>query len=96
MRAKLPGKYLIATFAEELVCRAYLITRLEVLLRSRLWAVLLSAGAFASYHAYQGVNGTTFAFLFGVSFGAIYLFLRRVWPLALGHAMYDVLLELSH
>jgi membrane protease YdiL (CAAX protease family) len=83
-------------FTEELVTRAYLITRLEVLLRSRMAAVFLSATAFASYHAYQGPAGLVGAFLFGLAFGLAYLGVRRVWPLALGHALFDIHIELIH
>ena len=42
-------------FAEELAMRAYLIPRLETLLRSKAFAVLISTLLFASYHLYQGV-----------------------------------------
>jgi membrane protease YdiL (CAAX protease family) len=81
-------------FTEELVTRAYLINRLEALLRSRGWAVLLSAAAFASYHSYQGPSGLVFAFLIGLTFGLAYLGVRRVWPLALGHALFNIHIDL--
>jgi membrane protease YdiL (CAAX protease family) len=81
-------------FTEELVTRAYLITRLEVLLRSRVWAVVLAATAFASYHAYQGPAGLVGNFLLGLAYGLAYLGVRRVWPLALGHALFNIHLEL--
>jgi membrane protease YdiL (CAAX protease family) len=85
----------VAGFSEELVTRGYLITRLEVLLRSRGKAVVLAAAAFASYHAYQGAVGVVYTFAFGLTFGAVYLGVRRVWPLALGHALYNILLEIA-
>ncbi|HKB01109.1 MAG TPA: CPBP family glutamic-type intramembrane protease [Gemmataceae bacterium] len=81
-------------FTEELVTRAYLITRLEVLLRSRGAALFLAAAAFASYHAYQGPAGLAFAFLFGLVYGLAYLGIRRVWPLALGHALMNIHIDL--
>ena len=81
----------VSGFSEELVTRAYLITRLESLLRSRAKAVLIAAIVFSSYHAYQGLSGVVFALLFGLLFGTAYLVLRRVWPLALAHLLYNLL-----
>lgn len=89
-------KLLIAAFAEELVTRAYLITRLEVLLHSHWSALVLSSLAFASYHIYQGMSGAFFAFVFGLAFGGVYVVMRNVWPLVFGHAMYNMLVELSY
>lgn len=87
-------KFASIGFTEELVMRCYLITRLSGLLRSRAKALLLAALLFASYHAYQGVSGTLFAFGFGLLYGAAFLVIRRVWPLALAHAMFDIRVEL--
>jgi len=81
--------------AEELVVRAYLITRLEVLLRSRAFAVVVSSVLFASYHLYQGYYGALFVFLLGLTFGFAYLGVRRVWPLAIGHMLYGMHVELT-
>lgn len=80
-------------FAEELVMRAYLITRLERLLKSRLGAVTLSAVLFASYHLYQGPGGLIYMLLLGLTYGGCYLLLRRVWPLALGHMFVNVYID---
>jgi membrane protease YdiL (CAAX protease family) len=88
-------KYGVAAFSEELITRAYLITRLEVLLRSRGKAVVLAAVAFASYHIYQGPAGAASCFVFGLAYGLVYLRVRRVWPLALGHALYNMLLAIA-
>jgi len=82
-------------FAVELVIRAYLITRLEVLLRSRGKAVLLSAVVFASYQAYLGLYDAIFIFCLGVAFGLAYLGVRRVWPLAIGQMLFGIHAELS-
>jgi membrane protease YdiL (CAAX protease family) len=87
-------KYGVSAFAEELVCRAYLVTRLAVLLRSRAEAVFFAAAAFAAYHLYQGLHGVAFAFALGVAYGAAFLVFRRIWPLAIGHALYDIHVEL--
>jgi membrane protease YdiL (CAAX protease family) len=87
------AKHGLSAFAEEIV-RVYLITRLAVLFRSRGEAVLVSAILFASYHLYQGLPGLANALLIGIAFGIVFLLLRRVWPLALGHALYNIWLEL--
>jgi membrane protease YdiL (CAAX protease family) len=76
--------------AEELVCRAYLITRFRQLLGSPAVAVCLSASLFCSYHIYQGVWGMTGIFAVGLVYGAMFVWLRRIWPLALGHALQDI------
>ena len=88
-------KFAVSGFSEELITRAYLITRLEVLLRSRGRAVVLSAAAFALYHVYYGPTALVSIFLFGLVYGAFYLAVRRVWPLVFGHALYNILLELA-
>ena len=87
-------KYSLSAFAEEVVTRAYLITRLAVLLRSRGEAVLVAAIVFASYHAYQGAFGTAHAFVFGIVYGVAFLATGRLWPLVIGHALYNIRLEL--
>ena len=87
-------KYLVAALAEELVTRAYLITRLTTLLQSRGEAVLCAACLFASYHAYQGLVGVAYSFAFGITYGAVFLAIHRVWPLVIGHALYNCWVEL--
>ena len=84
-------------FAEEVVCRAYLITRLIRVLKSRLSAVVFSAALFASYHIYYGLGGSLLhVFLLGLLFGSVFVLLRRVWPLAVAHTLINVVIELSH
>jgi len=87
-------RYLIAALSEELVTRGYLITRLTALLRSRGEAVVFAAGLFASYHAYQGPAGVVYSFAFGVTYGAAFLAIGRLWPLVIGHALYNCWVEL--
>lgn len=87
-------KYGIAAFAEELVTRAYLISRFERLLNSRLTAVALAAALFASYHAYQGPDGLLLVLPFGIVCGLAYLMIRRIWPLAIAHAIYNIRIDL--
>jgi membrane protease YdiL (CAAX protease family) len=81
---------------EELVTRAYLITRLERLLDSRVLAVALSALLFTSYHVYQGPGWSlAYQFAFGLAYGGLYLLIRRLWPFAIGHTLVNVALELD-
>jgi membrane protease YdiL (CAAX protease family) len=79
-------KYLVAAYAEELVTRVYLISRLRELLGSRFQAVAIAAVCFASYHAYQGPLGFVNSLFIGLTFGIWYCAHRRIWPLVLGHA----------
>jgi membrane protease YdiL (CAAX protease family) len=88
-------KFLVAAYAEELVTRAYLITRLTGLLGSPTKAVVLAAATFASYHVYQGVGGLVDLFVFGLAFGVAYLLFGRVWPLVVGHALANVMVDLA-
>jgi membrane protease YdiL (CAAX protease family) len=101
----LPGKgtdYLLmvasfsaSAFAEELVTRAYLITRFEQLLQSRPKAVILSAAWFGSYHLYYGVGGFIDVMMLGIVLGTMYLLIRRIWPFALGHMLWNVIATLK-
>jgi membrane protease YdiL (CAAX protease family) len=86
-------KYGAAGFMEELVFRAYLITRLTTLLRTRGWALVVAALLFGVVHGYQGAAGVMSSFLFGLAYGAAYLGVRRVWPLAIGHALTNLILD---
>jgi len=95
---RLPIEYLLmvarfsaTAFAEELITRAYLITRLEFLLRSRLKAVVLSAAVFGSYHLYYGVWGFVDFVVLGLLYGFLYVLIRRIWPFAIGHVILDVI-----
>jgi membrane protease YdiL (CAAX protease family) len=65
------------------------------LLRSRVGAVLLSASLFAAYHTYQSIGGVAHQMEFGVAYGVAFLLLRRVWPLAVGHALCNIRLGLG-
>lgn len=80
-------------FHEELVLRAYLITRLCTLLKYRRRAVVVAAAIFASYHIYHGVIGAGGVFFFGIGFGVLWLLFRRLWPLVIGHALSNIVIE---
>jgi membrane protease YdiL (CAAX protease family) len=74
-------------FGEEALFRAYLVPRCARLLRSEGWSLVLCSAAFALCHAYQGPLGVLGTAWWGLVFGAFFLVVRRVWPLALAHAV---------
>lgn len=75
--------------AEELVVRAYLITRLRPLLGTGP-AVLVAAIVFASYHAYQGLHAMLLVAAGGLVLGVLFVATRRLAPVAIAHAALDV------
>ncbi|HEY1923343.1 MAG TPA: type II CAAX endopeptidase family protein [Tepidisphaeraceae bacterium] len=75
--------------AEELVCRAYLITRFEKLFNSTAKAWVLSSLLFGSYHIYQGLGGFISITVIGLLYGGIFCRTRRIWPIAIAHAIED-------
>jgi membrane protease YdiL (CAAX protease family) len=88
-------KFAVGAYSEELITRAYLITRLTGLTGSPTKAVGLAAVAFTSYHIYQGAAGTVDVFIYGLVFGVVYLLYGRIWPLVIGHALFNITLELA-
>jgi membrane protease YdiL (CAAX protease family) len=50
-------------------------------------SLVLCSAAFALCHAYQGPLGVLGTAWWGLVFGAFFLVVRRVWPLALAHAV---------
>jgi membrane protease YdiL (CAAX protease family) len=78
--------------AEEFVCRAYLFTRIAQL-RSRFEAVVLSSILFASYHFVYGLEGLMNAFFIGVIFALCFAATGRIWPVIIGHTIYNVSLS---
>ena len=76
-------------FAEEVVMRGYLIPRFERLLRSTVAAVVVTSVMFAGYHVYQGRGATVILLVYGLVFGTAFVVLRRLWPLAIAHALAD-------
>ncbi len=87
-------KYTASCFAEEIVFRAYLISRFERLLGSRWAAVVLSAALFSVGHHYQGVSGVVYTMGFGLIYGTVFVIFRRFWPLVIGHVLSDIYAEL--
>jgi len=76
--------------AEELMIRGIVLHRLCSLLGSAPKAILISALAFAAYHAYYGLAGVVSIFLTGLVYGAVVIALRSVWPAVIGHAVGNI------
>ncbi len=86
-------KYTFSGFSEELITRCYLIARLSLLLRSKATAILVAAILFSSYHVYQDFIGVIGTLMFGFLYGTVFVFYRRIWPLVLGHVLYNIRAE---
>lgn len=87
---------LVSALSEELVTRSYLITRLRAMFDSTLWAVVISAVLFASYHIYLGPPGFLNALCFGLLFGVAFLLTKTIWPLVIAHFLLNMVLCLSY
>lgn len=96
-KALMVPMFLSIGIIEELVMRAYLITRLEHLLKSPLNAVLISTVIFASYHIYYRSGKALFIILLlGLLYGGLFVLQRRIWPFAIAHALVDYLIEIQN
>jgi membrane protease YdiL (CAAX protease family) len=81
---------LVGVFAEELICRGYLIARIEAATASLPLAIVLSAALFASYHLYQGFRSTVSVFVTGCLYGLGFAMTRRLWPGVAAHAAWNL------
>ncbi len=75
--------------AEELVCRAYLISRLQRVGLRQVHALLVSSALFASYHIYYGVGGVIDIFAFGLVMGVVFMWTGRLLPVVIAHTLYN-------
>jgi membrane protease YdiL (CAAX protease family) len=80
-------------FSEELVMRGYLIPRFERLLGSSWKAVAMTTMLFALWHLYQGPGGVIATAVCGLISGVAFCWIRRLWPIALAHALLDFVLD---
>ncbi len=87
--------YVASGFVQELVMRAYLIVRLERLLRSTALAIVVTSVLFASYHLYQGVTPAIGAAVGGFVYAIWFCSFRRLWPLCLAHALGNLITYLG-
>ncbi len=76
-------------FHEELWSRAYLIPRLEKLTGATWKSVVLSAVIFGVLHLHQGFGGVVHSVITGVILGIGFCTTRRIWPVAIAHALND-------
>jgi membrane protease YdiL (CAAX protease family) len=77
-------------FSEELAMRSYLVPRFERLFGSTAMSVFVSSALFASYHLYQGLESAFSILFIGLVYGIAFCLTRRIWPVAMAHAMTDI------
>lgn len=87
----LSASYLFAAFAEELVFRGYIFTQLERVLNSTGGAWFVSSLLFGSVHLFHGAYYAAVATVGGMFFGGIFSFSRRIWPVTIAHAGFNLL-----
>lgn len=83
---------LASGFAEELLYRGFLQTRLARLTGSGAAGWLTAAGLFAAAHAYHGPLGVVQCGANGLVFGLAFAASGRLWGVTAGHAGYNLLL----
>ncbi len=93
----LGGVYIVSSIGEEVVYRAFLITRIAELglntKMANISAVIISAIVFGFAHYSWGPMGIVQTFFMGLALGICYLyFKRRIWILILAHAYMDTIL----
>ena len=92
--------YLVSSFAEEVIYRGFLITRITVLGESRKlvpsFAVVFSSLIFGLVHSDWGIAGMVQASCMGLALGTSYLVVKRnLWVTILAHAYMDTILILQ-
>ena len=93
----LAGVYIVSSFGEEVIYRAFLIIRIgELGLGTKygmIATVLISAGIFGLVHYEWGPTGMVSTGFMGLVMGICYLkFKKKLWILVLSHAYMDTLL----
>jgi membrane protease YdiL (CAAX protease family) len=84
---------LLATTAgatEEIVVRGYAQTRLEQLRAPAAVVVVLPTLLWSALHVYQGLGAAPAIFCLGLMYAAFFHRTRRLWPLILAHALFDM------
>jgi membrane protease YdiL (CAAX protease family) len=82
-------------FAHELVFRAYLVTRLQHVLRSPSLAVVVSALSFGPCCVHFGRWGWLDPTIAGLLYGGLFLGVRRLWPFAVARVLFNLVAALS-
>jgi membrane protease YdiL (CAAX protease family) len=91
------GVYIVASFGEEVIYRAFLINRISELGLSsksgRIIVVIISAIVFGFAHYSWGPMGIVQTSFMGLALGMSYLYLnKRIWVLILAHVYMDTIL----
>jgi len=79
-----------AGITEEVVVRGYAQTRLEQLRAPTAVILLLPTGLWALLHLYQGVGPAATILCLGLVYAAYFNATRRLWPLVVAHALFDL------
>jgi membrane protease YdiL (CAAX protease family) len=79
-----------AGVTEEVVVRGYAQTRLEQLRAPTAVILLLPTGLWAVLHLYQGVGPAVTILCLGLVYAAYFNATRRLWPLIVAHAAFDL------
>ncbi len=92
--------YIVSAFAEEVIYRGFLITRVNELAEDGKWAtciaVVFSSLVFGLVHSDWGFTGMVQASCMGLALGVSYLLVRRnLWVIILAHAYMDTILVLQ-
>jgi membrane protease YdiL (CAAX protease family) len=86
---------LFAGVVEESIFRGYVLSGFRCRLHPA-WAILISSAAFGLFHFGLGVENMLDAVLFGAVLGAIFSRWPSVWPLALAHAIANLMELIGH
>ena len=92
--------YVVSSFAEEVIYRGFLITRIIELAEDRKWtsrfAIVFSSLMFGLVHSDWGLAGMVQASCMGLALGTSYLIVQRnLWVIILAHAYMDTILILQ-
>ena len=80
---------LINPILEEALETGYFIQSLQ---RYGMWSAVLASAFFRAFlHAYLGISALIIVFPIGLIFGFVYWKWRRLWPLYVAHALFDLL-----
>jgi membrane protease YdiL (CAAX protease family) len=95
--ATLAGVYVVSSFGEEVIYRAFLINRISELGLSGKWgkfiAIAIAAVIFGLAHYSWGAMGIVQTSLMGLALGICYVYFKKgLWPLILAHAYMDTIL----
>ena len=93
----LGGVYIVSSFGEEVIYRAFLINRISQLgldtKKGRIIAIILSSIVFGLVHYEWGPMGIVQTGFMGLALGVCYIKLKkRIWILILAHAYMDTIL----